>query len=168
MDSIDVMRERMDFAPLAEFPLFRTGAPYFFDWLAHPYYDDYWRALSIEEQHDKIDVPALNVGGWHDIFMGGTLRNYLGMRARGASVGTPRSSSRDSKWPSVPSRRRMVATRRRISARSRSANVFSAGCAAAPSSWSSRVRCLCRTPSRISAAIRRAARPGTSAGRASL
>ena len=86
MGSIDVMRERMEFAPLAEFPLFRTGAPYFFDWLAHPYYDDYWRAICIEEQHDKIDVPALNVGGWHDIFMGGTLRNYLGMRARGASA----------------------------------------------------------------------------------
>jgi putative CocE/NonD family hydrolase len=86
MGSIDVMRERMEFAPLCEFPLFRIGAPYFFDWLAHPYYDDYWRAICIEEQHDKIDVPALNVGGWHDIFMGGTLRNYLGMRARGASA----------------------------------------------------------------------------------
>ena len=86
MGSIDVMRERMEFAPIGEFPLFRTGAPYFFDWLAHPYYDDYWRAICIEEQHDKIDVPALNVGGWHDIFMGGTLRNYLGMRARGASA----------------------------------------------------------------------------------
>jgi putative CocE/NonD family hydrolase len=86
MGSIDGMRERMEFAPLSEFPLFRIGAPYFFDWLAHPYYDDYWRAICIEEQHDKIDVPALNVGGWHDIFMGGTLRNYLGMRARGASA----------------------------------------------------------------------------------
>jgi uncharacterized protein len=80
-----VMRERMEFMPLNEFPLLRIGAPYFFDWLAHPYYDDYWRAISIEEQHDKIDVPALNVAGWHDIFMGGTLRNYAGMRARGGS-----------------------------------------------------------------------------------
>ena len=34
------------------------------------------------------------------------------------------------------------------------------------SSWSSSVRCLCKTPSRISAAIRRAARPGTSVGNA--
>ena len=39
--------------------------------------------------------------------------------ARGASVGMPRSSSRDT-WPSVPSRRRSVATSRRINARSRS------------------------------------------------
>jgi putative CocE/NonD family hydrolase len=86
MGSIDVMRERMDFAPLNEFPLFRIGAPYFFDWLAHPFYDDYWRAISIEEQHGNINVPALNVGGWHDIFMGGTLRNYVGMRTRGATA----------------------------------------------------------------------------------
>ncbi|HZO81278.1 MAG TPA: CocE/NonD family hydrolase [Candidatus Binataceae bacterium] len=86
MESIDVMRQKMEAMPLREFPLFRVGAPYFFDWLDHPYYDDYWRALCIEEQHDKVGVPALNVGGWHDIFMGGTLRNYVGMRARGASA----------------------------------------------------------------------------------
>ena len=93
MSGIDVMRERVEFMPLNEFPLFRVGAPYFFDWLAHPYYDDYWRAISIEEQHDKIDVPALNVAGWHDIFMGGTLRNYAGMRARGGSA-TARAGQR--------------------------------------------------------------------------
>jgi len=86
MGSIDVMREQMELLPLRDFPLFRAGAPYFFDWLEHPYYDDYWRAICIEEAHDKITVPALNVGGWHDIFMGGTICNYTGMRARGASA----------------------------------------------------------------------------------
>ena len=85
MESIDSMRQKMEFAPLAEFPMFRAGAPYFFDWLKHPGYDDYWRALSIEESHAKINVPALNIGGWYDIFQGGTLRNFSGMRARGAS-----------------------------------------------------------------------------------
>ncbi|MGC1676494.1 MAG: CocE/NonD family hydrolase [Candidatus Binataceae bacterium] len=83
--SIDTMLEAMKHRPLAEFPLFRAGAPYFFDWLAHPGYDDYWRALSIEENHAKINVPALNIGGWYDIFQGGTIRNYLGMRSRGAT-----------------------------------------------------------------------------------
>jgi putative CocE/NonD family hydrolase len=82
MGSIDTMRERMDHLPLKEFPMFRAGAPYFFDWLDHPYYDDYWRALSIEERHAEIDVPTLNIGGWYDIFQGGTIRNYLGMRGR--------------------------------------------------------------------------------------
>jgi putative CocE/NonD family hydrolase len=86
MNSIDFMRERMEFMPLREFPMFRTGAPYFFEWLDHPYYDDYWRALCIEEHHEKITVPAFNIGGWYDIFQGGTIRNYLGMKARGKGV----------------------------------------------------------------------------------
>ena len=83
--SIDTMLEAMEHRPLAEFPMFRAGAPYFFDWLKHPGYDDYWRALSIEENHAKINVPALNIGGWYDIFQGGTIRNYLGMKSRGAT-----------------------------------------------------------------------------------
>ena len=85
MSSIDSMREKMNFMPLKEFPMFRAGAPFFFDWLAHPAYDDYWRALSIEEHHAAINVPALNIGGWYDIFQGGTIRNYTGMRSRGGS-----------------------------------------------------------------------------------
>ena len=83
--SIDRMREKMDHLPLASFPMFQRGAPYFFDWLKHPGYDDYWRAVSIEEKHAKINVPALNIGGWYDIFQGGTLRNFAGMRTKGAS-----------------------------------------------------------------------------------
>ncbi|HXW84534.1 MAG TPA: CocE/NonD family hydrolase [Candidatus Binataceae bacterium] len=83
--SIDSMLEKMKHVPLLEYPMFRAGAPYFFDWLAHPGYDSYWRALSIEEHHPKINVPALNIGGWYDIFQRGTVRNYAGMRARGGS-----------------------------------------------------------------------------------
>ena len=85
MSTIDTMRDRMDFLPLKEFPLFREGAPYFFDWLEHPYYDDYWKKLSIEESYDKINVPALNIAGWYDIFQGGALRNYMGMKAKGST-----------------------------------------------------------------------------------
>ncbi len=86
LGSIDRMNARMDFLPLKQFPIFQVGAPYFFDWLDHPSYDDYWRKLSIEEHHPRITVPALNIGGWHDIFQGGTLRNYLGMKSRGATA----------------------------------------------------------------------------------
>jgi len=85
LGSIDTMMQAMKLLPLKDFPMFQVGAPYFFDWLKHPAYDSYWRKLSIEESHPKIAVPALNIGGWYDIFQGGTLRNFLGMRARGAS-----------------------------------------------------------------------------------
>ena len=60
-------------------------APYYYDWLAHPEYDGYWKKISIEESHHEITVPAFNVGGWYDLFLGGTIRNYARMREMGAT-----------------------------------------------------------------------------------
>jgi len=80
--------------PLTSYPLFNDGAAedglptlanYFLDWLAHPSYDDYWKQLSIEDHHDKIMVPVYNVAAWYDIFLGGSLRNYMGIKAHGGS-----------------------------------------------------------------------------------
>ena len=72
--------------PLDSTPELRGDmAPYYSDWLAHPEYDDYWRAISIEEAHSEITVPAFNYGGWYDIFLGGTIRNFTGMREMGAA-----------------------------------------------------------------------------------
>jgi len=74
--------------PLADYPVLDLGvteglAPYFLDWLEHPSYDGYWKQWSIEEHHAKVLVPAYSVGGWYDIFLKGTARNYVGIRARG-------------------------------------------------------------------------------------
>jgi putative CocE/NonD family hydrolase len=60
-------------------------APYYYDWLDHPEYDDYWKSVCIEESHPEIDVPAFNYGGWYDIFLGGTIRNFTRMREVGAT-----------------------------------------------------------------------------------
>jgi putative CocE/NonD family hydrolase len=60
-------------------------APYFLDWLDHPSYDDYWKRVSIEEHFSDIMVPALHVAAWYDIFLGGSLRNYLGIKGHGGS-----------------------------------------------------------------------------------
>ncbi len=78
--------------PLNQYPVFNVPAPqnaaeltsefapYFLDWLAHPTYDDYWKQWSIEENFQNIQVPALVMGAWYDIFQGGSLRNYIGLR----------------------------------------------------------------------------------------
>jgi uncharacterized protein len=76
--------------PLTEYPLFDIGgqeglAPYFFDWLKHPSDDAYWKQWSIEERYAKITVPAYHVGGWYDMFLGGTLRNYVGIELHGGN-----------------------------------------------------------------------------------
>ena len=74
--------------PLTDFPLLQQAqlAPYYYDWLAHPDADEYWQQWNIEQRHHQVTVPALNVGGWYDIFLGGTLRNYLGMCQHGGNA----------------------------------------------------------------------------------
>jgi putative CocE/NonD family hydrolase len=73
--------------PLTEYPFFEAPnpsslAPYFTDWLRHPDFDDYWRPWSIEDHYADFKVPAYSVGGWYDIFQGGTIRNYVGLKSR--------------------------------------------------------------------------------------
>jgi putative CocE/NonD family hydrolase len=80
--------------PLKQYPVFnvskgldgqgltRALAPYFLDWLDHPTYDSYWKQWSIEENYQNIQVPSLTIAAWYDLFQGGSIRNYVGMKAR--------------------------------------------------------------------------------------
>ena len=84
--------------PLRDFPVFNIKttqdgvglthllAPYFLDWLDHPTYDSYWKQWSIEENYDKIQVPALTIAAWYDLFQGGSLRNFTGLQAHAGNV----------------------------------------------------------------------------------
>ena len=84
--SVDGMTDAFLHLPLKDLPQLSGGlADYYFDWLAHPSFDDYWKKLCIEDQHSNVTTPALNIGGWYDIFLGGTIRNYLGMRQNAAT-----------------------------------------------------------------------------------
>lgn len=84
--SVDGMTDAFLHLPLKDMPQLSGGlADYYFDWLAHPSFDDYWKKLCIEDQHSNVTTPALNIGGWYDIFLGGTIRNYLGMRQNAAT-----------------------------------------------------------------------------------
>jgi uncharacterized protein len=90
--------EAVNVLPLTNYPMYNVNpsgvvnvttsvvAPYFLDWLAHTNYDDYWKQLSIEEHFPDIRVPALQVGAWYDIFLGGTLRNYAGLKKHAAEL----------------------------------------------------------------------------------
>ncbi len=71
--------------PLAGMDGMREVAEYYYDWLAHPTYDDYWKAIAPREKFDRITVPALIQGGWYDGFIRATLRCYEGVRERGAT-----------------------------------------------------------------------------------
>jgi putative CocE/NonD family hydrolase len=56
------------------------------EWIRHPAYGPYWATLgNVEKDYERIDVPAYGLGGWYDVFLQGTLNNFMGVRARGAS-----------------------------------------------------------------------------------
>jgi uncharacterized protein len=78
--------------PLSEPPLLDLdGAARFYrDWLAHPTDDEFWRPVSIDRIHDRVQVPAFIIGGWYDLLLKGTLQNYRLMRS---DAGTERARS---------------------------------------------------------------------------
>src|SRR3984893_10407942 len=93
--AMDTMRRRIDengdalggtkVLPLISYPVLEAPsttrlATYFTDWLAHPNYDDYWQQWWIEDHYGQIQVPVFNMGAWYDIFLGGTLRNYVRLK----------------------------------------------------------------------------------------
>ncbi|MBS2002039.1 MAG: CocE/NonD family hydrolase [Candidatus Obscuribacterales bacterium] len=57
----------------------RKYAPYYVDWLDHDTYDDYWSAKSIRNCYSQVAVPVLHVGGWYDVFITGTINNFIEM-----------------------------------------------------------------------------------------
>jgi uncharacterized protein len=60
-------------------------APGYNEMLSHPSYDTFWETFDIEVRHDRIQVPAHHLTGWYDTLLGGTLRNFAGMRAKAAN-----------------------------------------------------------------------------------
>jgi putative CocE/NonD family hydrolase len=60
------------------------------DLIGNPYYNDYWRALAVDEHFAEIDVPIYHLGGWYDRHVHGTVRLFNGIgrhggpKARGA------------------------------------------------------------------------------------
>ena len=65
---------------MLDLPPVSTLAPYFADWVAHERDDDYWRPWKISDHYGEMKIKALHSGGWHDIFLKGTIQNYAGMR----------------------------------------------------------------------------------------
>lgn len=86
IDAVDAMEQEFSRLPLDNHPNLKTYAPYYHEWVQHPTYDDFWRELDVSQNYSDLAVPALNMGGWHDIFLGGTIENFQGMREHGKSV----------------------------------------------------------------------------------
>ena len=51
-------------------------------WVAHPDYDNYWRARELTHRYDKINAAAVHVGGYFDLFAQGTIDAFVGYQKR--------------------------------------------------------------------------------------
>ena len=85
LDAADSAAELYRHMPLADVPAVAGAAPWYADWLARPGLDEAWSAVSAGERYGDVTAPALVVGGWHDLFLPGTLASYVGMRGQGGS-----------------------------------------------------------------------------------
>ncbi|MFJ7205053.1 CocE/NonD family hydrolase [Streptomyces sp. NPDC098789] len=71
--------------PEAAAELLDRLAPYWRQWREHPGGDPYWRRAAPRDAYAAIEIPALHLTGWYDIFLNGALENYRGIREFGAN-----------------------------------------------------------------------------------
>jgi len=76
--------------PLANYPILQTPrpfglAPYFRDWLSHERDDAYWQKWRLSDHYSEMKVMGLHAGGWHDLFLKGSIKNYMGLHEKAAT-----------------------------------------------------------------------------------
>lgn len=74
--------------PLTDAPVLSEVLPTWKRWTSNDETGTYWPALSYRDRRSAITVPALHVGGWFDLFLGGTIDNFVHLSAHAA---TPRA-----------------------------------------------------------------------------
>jgi hypothetical protein len=79
---------RFDMLPLGASPLLADPFAWLRDLLRHQDDRDFWDRFNFEKHYDEIDVPIYHMAGWFDIFLDGSLRNFIGLRAEGRSKAT--------------------------------------------------------------------------------
>jgi uncharacterized protein len=71
--------------PARDMPAVSRILPAWQRWLDHETRDEYWRELCYVGGRDQVTTPAVHVGGWFDLFLGGTLDNYTTLRQHAAT-----------------------------------------------------------------------------------
>jgi uncharacterized protein len=71
--------------PLRDMPAVSGMLPSWRRWLEHEERDAYWTGLSYRDVRDRVTAPALHVGGWFDLFLGGTLDNFTTLSRQAAT-----------------------------------------------------------------------------------
>jgi len=63
------------------------GLPqYILDWLDHTQPGEYWASLDVMQKLNLIDVPALHLSGWYDMFIRGSIDGFLALCEKAGSA----------------------------------------------------------------------------------
>ena len=73
--------------------------PFWKDWVEHATYDEYWDEMNDENRWDEIAAPALNMGGWYDLYAPHTFINFNGLRQHGRTPQARQSRLIVGPWP---------------------------------------------------------------------
>ena len=66
--------------PISDHPLLERGGDHQFrEWLEHPDYDDYWRAVDALADPSRLRAPMLSIVGWWDNFLKSHFDLYRGL-----------------------------------------------------------------------------------------
>ena len=87
-NSIDHIEDVFRTLPIKDIPAMKLGngfAPYFYDILDHPLYDDYHKKQTIIDKHNRISAPALIYTGWYDVLLPSDLLHFTSMRSEAAT-----------------------------------------------------------------------------------
>jgi uncharacterized protein len=76
------LQQWYEHVPLVDMPALRELFPPYATWVVGSPAE----AARVQEEHyRRTQVPALNIGGWYDLFLDGTLENYRQMKQQGGS-----------------------------------------------------------------------------------
>lgn len=66
---------------------------YYKDWIRHPTRDSYWDRINVNKEYSRIKIPILHFGGWYDVFLKGTIDDWLRVKENSESA-----AARENQW----------------------------------------------------------------------
>lgn len=72
--------ELFRFQPLVKNPMFSDPFEWIKDYLRLQEEESYWKRFDVAPFHKTFAAPTYHLAAWFDIFLGGSLRNFIGMR----------------------------------------------------------------------------------------
>lgn len=63
--------------PSSNLPAITEVLPSWNKWIESESNPEYWKSFSFTDQRTKTQVPVLHIGGWFDLFLSGTIDNYV-------------------------------------------------------------------------------------------